>query len=145
MISTTDIRVRYAETDQMGVVHHANYLLYFEDARTKFCEDMGFPYAELEASGYLSPVVSIECSYGASLVYGDVATVVTRVTEVRPAKLVYAYEIYRQGQMPGVDKPCATGRSTHCIVDAQTFKPVSMKRVAPELYARYCEVCEPET
>ena len=144
MISTIDIRVRYAETDQMGVVHHANYLLYFEDARTKFCEDMGFPYAELEASGYLSPVVKVECNYASSLVYNDVATVVTRVVEVRPVTLVYAYEIYRAGQEIGVDKPCATGRSIHCLVDAQTFKPVSMKQVAPELYARYLEVCEPD-
>lgn len=61
-----------------------------------------------------------------------------------PTKTVYAYEVFREGQDLDVEKPCCTGRSTHCLVDAETFKPVSLKRAVPELYERYLEVLEPE-
>lgn len=59
----TAIPVRYAETDKMAVVYHANYLLYFEDARTRFLEELGYPYARIEQAGYMSPVVSFEVRY----------------------------------------------------------------------------------
>lgn len=128
----------------MGIVYHANYLLYFEDARTAFLEAIGFPYNLIEEAGYLSPVVSFAVDYGEPLRYGDRAIVRTRIESSRPAKTVYAYEVFREGQDLDADKPCCTGRSTHCLVDAKTFKPVSVKRVMPELYARYEEVAEPE-
>lgn len=128
----------------MGIVYHANYLLYFEDARTAFLEAIGFPYDAIEGAGYLSPVVSFAVEYGEPLRYGDTAIVRTRIASSRPTKTVYAYEVFREGQDLDVDKPCCTGRSTHCLVDAQTFKPVSLKRVLPELYARYGEVVEPD-
>lgn len=139
----TPITIRYGETDMMGVVYHANYLLYFEDARTAFLEAIGFPYARIEQLGYMSPVVHFECDYGAPLRYGDVAIVRTRVASARPTKTIYAYEVFREGQDLEHDKPLATGCSTHCLVDAQTFKPVSVKKAAPELHARYLEVVEP--
>ncbi len=128
----------------MGIVYHANYLLYFEDARTAFLEAIGFPYDAIEGAGYLSPVVSFAVEYGEPLRYGDTAIVRTRIASSRPTKTVYAYEVFREGQDLDVDKPCCTGRSTHCLVDAQTFKPVSLKRVMPQLYARYGEVVEPD-
>ena len=106
----------------MGVVYHANYLLYFEDARTAFLEALGYPYAR----------------------YGEGAVVRTRVVLSRPTKTVYAYEVFKEGQDMDADKPCCTGRSTHCLVDAATFKPVSLKRRVPELYERYAEALEPD-
>ena len=140
----TPIAIRYAETDMMGIVYHANYLLYFEDARTAFLEAIGFPYRVIEEAGYLSPVVSFSVEYGEPLRYGETAVVRTRVVSSRPTKTVYAYEVFRKGEDPDVAKPCCTGRSTHCLVDATTFKPVSVKRAVPELYARYGEVLEPD-
>ena len=140
----TPITIRYAETDMMGIVYHANYLLYFEDARTAFLEAVGYPYKKIEEAGYLSPVVGFAVDYGEPLRYGDVAVVRTRVASSRPTKTVYAYEVFRQGQDLDTARPCCTGRSTHCLVDAKTFKPVNMKRAIPELYARYAEVHEPE-
>ena len=130
--------------DRMGIVYHANYLLYFEDARTAFLEAIGFPYRVIEEAGYLSPVVSFSVEYGEPLRYGETAVVRTRVVSSRPTKTVYAYEVFRKGEDPDVAKPCCTGRSTHCLVDATTFKPVSVKRAVPELYARYGEVLEPD-
>ena len=140
----TPITIRYAETDMMGIVYHANYLLYFEDARTAFLEAIGFPYERIEKAGLVSPVVDLSVSFGEPLRYGDIATVRTRVVSSRPTKTVYAYEVFKQGQDPDTARPCCTGRSTHCLVDAETFKPVSVKRALPELYARYAEVIEPE-
>ena len=67
-----------------------------------------------------------------------------RVVSSRPTKTVYAYEVFREGQDLDIEKPCCTGRSTHCLVDAETFKPVSLKRAVPELHERYLEVLEPE-
>lgn len=142
MVGETRIEVRYAETDKMGIVYHANYLVWFEIARTKFLEQLGFPYANLEAQGFMSPVTSVELSYGTPLTYGDTALVRTRVTKLTPVKTQYSYEVYKLGQTPGQDKPCCTGSTMHCLVDAETFKPVSQKRVAPELYAAYEQVLE---
>lgn len=138
----TAIPVRYAETDKMAVVYHANYLLYFEDARTRFLEELGYPYARIEQAGYMSPVVSLEVHYGEPLRYGDVAIVRTWVSESRGTKTTYSYEVFKQGDDVEVAKPCVTGTSTHCLVDANTFKPVSIKRTLPELFDLYEQVCE---
>lgn len=128
----------------MGVVYHANYLLYFEDARTAFLDAIEFPYDYIEQAGYMSPVTHFECDYGTPLRYGDTAIVRTRVVLSRPTKTIYAYEVFKQGQDLDHDKPCCTGRSTHCVVDRTTFRPVSIKKVLPELYERYLEVVEPD-
>lgn len=144
MVGETRIKVRYAETDKMGVVYHANYLLYFEEARTAFLEKLGFPYAKLEEAGFMSPVLDVQLSYGESLTYGDVAVVRTKVTKVTPVKTTYTYEVYKEGQTPGVDRPCVTGASVHCLVRSDDFRPVSQKKVAPDLYEAYQKACETE-
>ena len=74
----TPITIRYGETDMMGVVYHANYLLYFEDARTAFLEALGYPYARIEEAGLMSPVTHMECDYREPLRYGEGAVVRTR-------------------------------------------------------------------
>ena len=138
----TAIPVRYAETDKMAVVYHANYLLYFEDARTRFLEELGYPYARIEQAGYMSPVVSFEVHYGEPLRYGDVAIVRTWVSESRGTKTTYSSAEVKQGDEMEVAKPCVTGTSTPCLVVANTFKPVSIKRTLPELFDLYEQVCE---
>ncbi|MDO4501905.1 MAG: thioesterase family protein [Coriobacteriia bacterium] len=143
MIVDVPIKVRYAETDQMGVVYHANYLLYMEDARTAFLEAAGYPYAQMEELGYLSPVVDAHLHYGSPLRYGDTVIVRTRVISNRPTKTTYAYEFYTQGMDLENDRPLATAESTHCIVEADGFKPTSIKRALPELYALYDTLVEP--
>ena len=140
----TPIKIRYAETDKMGIVYHANYLLYFEDARSNFLETIGYPYGRIEDEGYISPVVDMHVNYGVPLRYGDTAIIRTRITSARPTKTVYAYEVFREGMDLDADKPLCTGHSTHCLVTADGFKPVSMKRATPELYELYKQVEEPE-
>ena len=144
MKNVTRVSARYAETDMMGVVYHGNYLLYMEDARTAFLEAIGFPYERIEEAGYMSPVVSVSIEYGTPLRYGEQAFMVTWVTKSGSAKTVYAYELYREGDDPETAKPIIKATSTHCIVSRETFQAASIKRVFPELYAKYCEVVEPE-
>lgn len=138
----TPIAVRYGETDMMGVVYHANYLLYFEDARTHFLEEVGVPYTTIEQAGYMCPIYHVEISYGAPLRYGEAAFVITSVAKNTPTKTTYRQLIYRDGMNPEVDRPLAEGLITCCMVERATFKPVSIKRAMPDLYELYGKIAE---
>lgn len=135
--------IRYAETDMMGVVHHANYVLYFEDARTDFLEKLGYSYVRLETDGYMSPVVSMELHYGKPLRYGQQPVVRTEVKALSAMKVTFSYEVFEcEEAMEAGERPNCTGESVHCIVEAASFKPVSMKKAAPDLYRLYQEALE---
>ena len=122
-------RVRYSETDQMGVVYHGNYLDWFEIGRTEYFREEGVLYKDLEAAGILLAVVDIECSYHYPARYDDLVTVITMVEEVKRTKLKFKYEI-RNAE---TDKLLVTGTSTHAFVN-EDFKPISMQRQAPEYW-----------
>ena len=124
----TPIKVRYGETDMMGVVYHANYLLYFEDARIDFLDALGFSYAvRIEGAGYMSPIHDIEIHYKAPLRYGEAGVVRTSVAKPH----------LREGATPLVD-----ALVTVCVVERDTFKPVSLRRTFPDLYAKYEDIVE---
>ncbi|MCP3917624.1 MAG: acyl-CoA thioesterase [bacterium] len=89
------LQVRYGETDQMGVVHHANYLLYMEEARTAYMEALGCPYREVEERGIGLPVRRIDLRYRASARYADKLTVTVQVGRLRAASVAFEYEIER--------------------------------------------------
>jgi acyl-CoA thioester hydrolase len=89
------LRVRYGETDQMGVVHHANYLLYVEESRTRLMADRGCSYAELEHAGWGLPVRRVELRYRAPAAYDDELVVRTHVSRVRAASVTFDSEIFR--------------------------------------------------
>lgn len=144
MEHVTKIDVRYAETDQMGIVYHANYLVWFEVARTKFFDSMGYPYDRMEKDGFMCPVLSVEIQYGVPFKYGEVAVVYTSITKVSPVRVEYSYRIFKEGEDPAVAKPSITGKSTHCIVDAKTFKPISQKKLLPDLYEKYLSLLSAE-
>lgn len=143
MITETEIPVRYAETDRMGVVYHSNYLIYFEVARTDFLNKIGYPYKRVEDEGYMSPVLDIHVRYGSPLTYGDVAVVRTSVIGLTPVKTTFRCEVFKKGQDLAIEKPCCVGEAIVALVDAQTFKPVSTKRAVPELYKLYQESLVP--
>ena len=91
MIKTeTKIRVRYADTDKMGVVYHANYAVYYEVARTEMFREIGLPYAKMEESGVMLPLVDLHCNYRKSAQYDDLLTVVTTVEEMPNVKIRFA-------------------------------------------------------
>lgn len=120
------IEVRYQETDQMGVVYHGNYLVWFEIGRTKYLESLGLKYIELEGLGYYSPVIDINVHYKKPLTYGQTATIKTSVKSYDGIRTVYAYEIFDEEGTLSV-----TGSSTHVVVRKDNFTPVLMRRVYP--------------
>lgn len=139
----TPITVRYAETDMMGVVYHANYLLYFEDARIGFLDELGFSYAErIEGAGYMSPIHAIEVRYKSPLRYGERGFVRTTIAQSLPMRTVYHQQVYREGMDPDADAPLVDALVTVCVVERDTFKPVSLKRTFPDLYEIYGRIAE---
>ncbi len=93
----TQIRVRYAETDRMGLLHHANYLIYFEQARTELLRVRGVAYKDLEDQGIYLVIAKIEIKYRSPAHYDDVLTIRTAVTRTTPIRLEHHYEVLRAG------------------------------------------------
>lgn len=150
----TPIKVRYGETDMMGVVYHANYLLYFEDARIDFLDALGFSYAErIEGAGYMSPIHDVEIHYRAPLRYGEAGFVRTSVAKNLPMRTVYRQQVFRADDAAGTDEtgepllrkdasPLVDALVTVCVVERDTFKPTSLRRTFPDLYAHYEKIAE---
>jgi acyl-CoA thioester hydrolase len=93
------IRVRYAETDRMGLLHHANYLVYFEQARTELLRTRGVAYKDLEDQGYFLVIARAEVRYKNPAHYDDVLTIRTTVTRTTPVRLEHRYEVFRDGAL----------------------------------------------
>ena len=112
--TTTTLQVRYAETDQMGVVYYANYMVWFEIGRTDFCRKHGFAYREMEQQdGLYIMVAEARCRYKAPACYDDEILVRTCLKEIRRRVLIFGYEIYRQA----TDELLAEGETVHVITD----------------------------
>lgn len=132
IISETEIQVRYAETDQMGVVYHANYLVWLELGRTKLIEDLGFKYADMENEGILSPVIDIEISYKMPVRYGETAIVKTWIEEYDGLRVTYNYEVLTEkGELSVIAK------SQHVCVKKESFRPVSIRKFFPDWHHAY--------
>jgi acyl-CoA thioester hydrolase len=112
-----EVDVRYAETDQMGVVHHANYLVWFELARTELCAAAGHRYADIEQEGYLLMVVGAQVRYRRGARYGERLRLVCWIERLRSRDLTFAYEV-RRG-----DELLATGSTDHLWVKRDTGRP----------------------
>lgn len=132
VIVEKEIEVRYAETDQMGVVYHANYLVWMEIGRTSFIKELGFNYAELEKDGILSPVLEIQATYKKPIRYGEKAVVKTWIDEYDGLRVVYGYEILTEnGEL------ALTGLSMHVCVKKENFKPISIRKMYPDWHEAY--------
>ncbi len=93
-----EVRVRYEETDQMGVVYYANYFVYFEIGRTEFLRSMGLPYGELEKANVFLAVFDAYCKYKAPARYDDLLVIKTWVTRLKHARVEMSYEIWRDNE-----------------------------------------------
>ena len=124
---TTEIRVRYAETDQMGVAYYSNYLVWFEVGRSEACRDHGFSYAEMEADtqAYLA-VAEARCRYHSPARYDEVLQVRTAIESLRSRTVNFRYEIIKKNGGVLV----ATGSTTHIVLD-RNGRPKTL----PEKYA----------
>jgi acyl-CoA thioester hydrolase len=129
MIHRHEIRVRYGETDKMGVVHHSVYALYFEEARTELMRAAGIRYADLEASGYLLPLIDLGMEFKRGPVYDDTVVLDAWLTEVTRVRVRIAYRMSRKGD----GELLATGHTHH----ASTGPDLRPKRLPPEVYDRF--------
>ena len=122
----SEIRVRYAETDQMGIVHHANYLTWFEVGRSDLCRARGFSYKEMEDEGdTLMVVAEAYCRYKSPAFYEDVLSVRTQVGEMRSRSIRFIYEVFRESD----ETLIAEGETLHVVTDKN--KKVI---ILPEIY-----------
>jgi len=111
----TRLRVRYAETDQMGVVYHANHLIWFEVGRVELLREMGFSYRDMEREeGRFIAVAEVQCRYRAPVYYDDEVVVRTRLKKVRESVVIFSYELVRADDRTLL----AEGETTHIVTDS---------------------------
>ena len=116
---STNIRVRYGETDQMGVVYHGNYATYFEVARTEWLRNLGVTYKDLENNGIMLPVISLSFNFVKSAKYDDLLTISVFLKKRPLVKIEFDYEIYNQNK-----EKISTGNSVLAFIDMKTNKPI---------------------
>lgn len=132
-------KINYYETDGMRVVHHSNYIRWFEEARIDFLEKAGMPYEKMEEEGIMIPVLSVSCEYKIPLHFGDTFRIESYITKFNGVKLNVAYEVFNDK----TDKLCVTGTTTHCFVNMD-FKPVRTKKDYPEIYKAFADKYNPD-
>lgn len=124
MANKVNIRVRYQETDQMGVVYHSNYLIWFEVGRAEMIRDLGLTYAEMEKMGVMMPVTFANVQYKAPAHYDDKITIITEVMKLSPVRIEFAYQVLRD------DDLLAEGGTGHAFVNLEG-KPIRLDKVSP--------------
>ena len=112
-IRRTRVRVRYAETDRMGVVYYANYLVWFEVGRTEWLRTTGWSYREMEQDGISLPVIDVRCEYLQPARYDDEIEIRTRASILTPVRIRFDYEVVRTGD----DIVTAVGHTVHAALD----------------------------
>ena len=125
-----NLDVRYYETDQMGIVHHSNYIRYFECGRNAMLKDMGLPMDKVEGVGIMMAVVAVDCRYRTPARLGDTLRVVSLIDEMPAAKVVIRSEIYNQD-----DVLVCTGSVTLGFIDAVTRRPIRCPKILLDLFA----------
>lgn len=129
MIFQTTIEPRYAETDQMGIIYHANYIVWFEIARTKLMDIMNFSYAEVESKGFYFPVLKVEAKYHKPAVYGRPVTVSCAIPKYTGVRICYDYEV-RDAETNDL---LVTGYSESGVTD-QTMRVTNLAKAYPEFH-----------
>ena len=112
-------RVRYAETDQMGVVYHGNYPQYLEMGRVEWLRSLGISYKSMEENGIMLPVISLQMNFKKSAVYDDLITVVTKLKKIPSVKIEFDYEIYNEAQ-----EILMEANTVLAFIDMKTNRPI---------------------
>ncbi len=132
---TAKLRVRYKETDQMGVVYHSNYLVWFDIARTELIRSVGISYQDMEDSGLLMPVIEACCQYRIPAKCEDNLLIKVRVSRYTGLRMNFEYEIIRELD----NLLLATGETKHVFID-HDFKPRRLDREIPEYHTKMTEL-----
>jgi acyl-CoA thioester hydrolase len=110
----SDVRVRFTETDPLGIVWHGNYIQYFEDGREAFGRHHGISYLDQKEKGFTTPIIKSSCEHKAPLRYGDIAIIKTFYVDCPAAKMIFRYEIYNQN-----NQIVCTGETVQVFVEAE--------------------------
>ncbi len=122
-------KANYYETDQMGVVHHSNYIRWFEEARIEYMNRKGYPYSKMEEMGVMIPVTEVDCKYRIPVKFAQEVLIYTGIDLFDGLRLTIAYEVRDKE----TDKLLVTGHSKHCFVNAETFRPIRLNKEHPEM------------
>lgn len=126
------LEVRYYETDQMGIVHHSNYVRYFECGRTAMLKEVGLPMEEVEKAGIMMPVISVECRYKVPALLGDTLRIVTSFDEVPKARMIIRSEIFNaKGQL------VCEGCVGIGFIDAASRRPVRCPKMLVDIFEKH--------
>ena len=129
---STQIRVRYKDTDQMGIMHHSNYVVLYEQARTEWLRAMGLTYAEIERRGVMSPIIEVHSRYHYPAFYDEVLTVKVSIDEMPTARLIVASEVYNEA-----GKLINTGSVTLGFMNSATRRPCRVPEWFTEALEEY--------
>ena len=130
-------KINYYETDKMGIVHHSNYIRFFEEARCDLLDSCGLPYDVMEQKGIMSPVLGIFCKYKQHVTYGDTIQVKAWFKEFTGVRFTVGYEIFNKKN--GI--LCVTGESNHCFTDS-SLKPLNIKKHYNDIYEKFINLVE---
>ena len=130
---------QYYETDQMKIVHHSNYIRWFEEARGWLLERAGFGYDKMEETGIIIPVLEVNCQYKSMVRYNDEVEIIPHLVKFNGIKMTVTYEVkdVNTGELRSV------GQTVHCFLNRE-YKPVSLKRSYPEVYQVFQKLLEVE-
>jgi acyl-CoA thioester hydrolase len=123
-------KAQFYETDQMGVIHHSNYIRWFEEARVDFLEQIGFPYEQVEARGITLAVLDLSCEYKSPVLFGDTVHILVHVAECGHSKMAIRYRV--TDSVTGDLR--TTGETRHYFFRKEDSRPVSLKKTIPELF-----------
>lgn len=137
MNTKTKIKVRYVETDQMGVVHHSNYFHWFEVGRTEFLNQLGMSYGEIEKQGVMFPLIETHCYYKLGAKYEDELIVTTKLSQINGVKVYFSYEVIREKD----DKLIAYGDTVHVFTN-RSLRPINIKKESSKIYNMLFKVIE---
>ncbi len=137
MVVEKIIRTRYSETDQMGIIYHANYLSWFEIGRTELLRSLSLNYKQLEDENILLPVIDAGCKYITAAKYDDLIKIRTKLVKLKGVRIKYEYEIIREED----DELLAKGYTEHAFVNKQ-LKPVNFRKKHRELWDKLVELAE---
>lgn len=128
-------KVKYYETDKMGITHHSNYIRFMEEARIEWMNSIGCSYKECEEAGMISPVVSASCRYKKNTTFEDVITIAVRLKKYNGLKLTVGYEMTRANDV------VAVGETEHCFLNPEGI-PVRIKKEYPKMDEILCRELE---
>lgn len=130
-------KVQYYETDQMKIVHHSNYIRWFEEARIDYMEQLGMSYTEMEERGIISPVLAVESEYIRMVHFGDTVSIRARIKEYNGIKLAISYEV--TDEVTGMVH--CRGLTRHCFLN-EKGRPISLKRDQPDYHEKFMDALE---